>query len=124
MAAPVAGFNCGICFDEINESVRTNCDAACNSTFHTHKKCLKTWRERSNTCPNCRNELALSNREISRISDVKFTKIFAFCLVGIALVTKYFDLGNKDRFTIMESEGTNTLPLPNMTNEWSFFYSK
>jgi len=44
--------NCGICFENMKDNIKLNCDHIyCN-------RCIKKWlTEKSNTCPTCRKEI-------------------------------------------------------------------
>ena len=51
---------CSICLEKINKCERNITLTECNHTFH--KKCLKQWLNKNNTCPNCRIPLSLPKK--------------------------------------------------------------
>ena len=51
---------CSICLEKINKCERHITLTECNHTFH--KKCLKQWLNKNNTCPNCRIPVSLPKK--------------------------------------------------------------
>ena len=48
---------CSICLVDYEDDDRIVCNLKCKHIFH--KDCLKTWGQRSNKCPICRDEMAV-----------------------------------------------------------------
>ena len=50
---------CSICLDETSEGL---VELTCNHIFH--RECIEKWNKVQNFCPNCRNDMSISNENI------------------------------------------------------------